>query len=139
MVLNEAYLKKIPAETKSQKPHHDELEECNHDVTKAPKSNIKRKKPTVQRTYIEKDTFDWGPKQARSFQATKDAITNNAIAGTDPNLQFYLSVDASQTGIGGVLFQIKGTSPGIEAATRFAKNERIVMFLSYCLTDAKNR
>lgn len=104
MVLKEAYLKKVPAIIKINKPHNDELEECDLDLAKTQRSAGKPKKPAIRRTYIEKDTFDWGPRQESSFQAIKDAITNNAVARADPNLQFHLSVDASQTGIGGVLF-----------------------------------
>ncbi len=66
-------------------------------------------------------------------------MTNNAVAGADPNLQFHLSVDSSQIGIGGVLFQIKRMKPGIEAATKFAENQQILLFLSYCLTDVEIR
>lgn len=139
MVLKEAYLKKVPAEAKAKKQHHDELEECDLDLAKAHRSMTKPKTPTIRRTYIEKGTFDWGPRQEASFQAIKNAITNNAVAGADPNLQFHLTVDASQTGIGGILFQMKGVKPGTEAATKFAENERIVMFLSYRLTDAETR
>ena len=121
VVLKEAYLKKVPAIIKIKKPHNDELKECDLDLPKIQRPTGKSKKPTIRRTYIEKDTFDWGPRQKASFLAIKDAITNNAIAGTDPNLQFHLSVDASQTSIGGVLFQMKRVKPGTEAATKFAQ------------------
>lgn len=34
---------------------------------------------------------------------------------------------------------MKGVKPGTEASTKFARNERIVMFLFYRLTDAETR
>ncbi len=121
MVLKEAYLKKVPAIIKIKKPHNDELEECDLDLPKIQRPAGKSKKLTIHRTYIKKDMFDWGPRQEASFLAIKDAITNNAVAGADSNLQFHLSVAASQTSIGGVLFQMKGVKPGTEAATKFAE------------------
>ena len=38
-----------------------------------------------------------------------------------------------------MMFQMKKVKPGTEVATKFAENEWIVMFLSYCLTDAETR
>lgn len=67
MVLKDAYLSKFRAETKIKKLHHDELEHCDHNLTRIPKSTLKVKKATIRRTYIKKDTFDWGPKQVISF------------------------------------------------------------------------
>ena len=40
----------------------------------------------------------------------KNAILENACAGLDDDLQFRLSSDASKTGTGGVLFQLKGVT-----------------------------
>ena len=138
MILKEAYFKKVPAKIKIRKPHDEDLEECDLDLAKlSNRSTTKLKKPTIRRNFTEKDTFDWGPRQEVSFQAIKDAINNNGVAGADLNLQFHLLVNASQTSIGGVLFQIIGVKPGTEAAMKFAANERIVMFLSYRLTDAE--
>lgn len=68
---------------------------------------------------VEKKEFLWGPIQEVSFNAIKKAIANNAIAGSDPEMQFHLAVDASQTIIGGVLFQLHGTPAGTEATARF--------------------
>lgn len=139
MVLKEAYLKKVSAQAKIIKQHHNELEKCDLDLAKAHRSTMKPKKPTICRTYKEKGIFDWGPRQKASFHTIKNAITNNVVAKVDPNLQFHLLVDASQTSIGGILFQMKGVKPGTEASTKFAGNERIVIFLFYCLTDAETR
>lgn len=58
MVLKEAYLRKIPTETKARKIHHNKLEDYNHNLTKTLKSIPKMKKPTFWKTYIEKDIFD---------------------------------------------------------------------------------
>lgn len=137
MVLKKTSLKKVSSIIKLKKQHNDELEKCDLDLAKIQISAGRPKKPTVRRTYTEKDTFNLDPRQESLFQAIKNAITNNPVAGADTNLQFHLSVNASQTGIRGLLFQMKGVKPGIEAATKSAENEKIVIVLSSCLTDAE--
>ena len=61
------------------------------------------------------------------------------MTGTDPELQYHLATDASDTALGGCLFQLYDTSPGTEATPRWKPNERINMFLSYKLQDAETR
>lgn len=131
MVLKAAYLKKVPAEAKAIKQYHDELEKCDLNLAKAHRSTIKLKKPIIHRTYKEKGTFDLSSRQKASFQAIKNAISNNAVARTNPNLQFHLSVNISQTSFGRILFQMKRVKPGIKGSIKFAENKRIVIFLSY--------
>lgn len=79
----------------------------------------------------------WGPEQDLAFCAIKDAILHNVVTGADPQLQFHLAVDASA--IGGVLFQMPGVPPGEEATPKFLINERIIMFLSFQLSEAESR
>lgn len=54
-------------------------------------------------------------------------------------MQFQLAVDASQTAIGGVLFQLHGTPIGTKAIAKLGNHEQINLFLSYQLADAKTR
>lgn len=103
MKLKEAYLVQVPVEIKSKRDHDGQIEECDGDLTK--KAKIQRaKKETVRKVYRKKELFTWGLEQQKSFDAIKFAIANNAISGTDPQIQFHLIVDTSQTAIGGVLF-----------------------------------
>lgn len=88
---------------------------------------------------MKKEIFTWGPEQQKSFDAIKSAIADNAMSGTDPQVQFHLAVDASQTAIGGVLFQLQGVPPGTEASAQFGSQERINLFLSFKLAYAKTR
>jgi len=136
--LKEAYLVEVPAEPKPKKPHDDEIEECDKDLTKK-RPTTRSKKPTIQRKWAEKDSFDWGPSQQESFNHIKESITNNAMAGADPAAQYHLATDASKRGVGGVLFQLKGVPTGTEATPKLLPNERIVMFLSFRLEDAETR
>ena len=53
------------------------------------------------------------------------------MAGSDPEAQFHLAVDASQTAIGGVLFQLHSTPAGTKATAKFGGQERVNLFLSY--------
>ena len=114
--MKKAYLKLMPAEPKLKKAHDDEVESCDEDLTKVRKGGATRaKRPTVQRKYVEKDTFDWGEQQQHSFEEVKKATTENAMSGTAPKLQYHLAVDASQEAVGGCLFQSRDVPPGTEA------------------------
>ena len=73
------------------------------------------------------------------FDAIKSAIANNAMSSIDPRVQFHLAVDASQTAIRGVLFQLQGVPSGTEASLQFKSHERINLFLSFKLADAETR
>lgn len=50
------------------------------------------------------------------------------MSGTDPQIQFHLVVDASQTAIGGVLFQLHGVPSRTEASPQFGSQERVNLF-----------
>ncbi len=139
MAMKEAYLDLIPAEPKLKRPHDDQVEPCDEDLIKARYSAPKAKKPTIQRKYVEREHFMWGSEQQESFDAVKRAISENAMSGGDPLQQYHLSVDASIEGIGGCLFQLRGVPTGTEATPKFLDNERIVMFMSFRLTDAETR
>lgn len=137
--MKKAYLQQVPAEPKAKQPHYDEMEEYDADLTKAPPITTKTKKPTIQRKWVEKTTFDWGLSQQESFDKVKDAISNNTMAGADPDLQYHLAVDASETAVGGCLFQLQNVPSGTEATPKVQNNEKIVMFLSFKLQDAETR
>ena len=49
----------------------------------------------------------------------KQAITNNTILGSDPELQFHLAIDASEIVVGGCLFQLRDVPPYTEAEPKF--------------------
>lgn len=83
--------------------------------------------------------FVWGPEQQESFQYIKDAICNNAMAGADHDRQYHLATDASNTGIGGILFQVHEVPPNTEATDKLRSMMRIIMFMSYRLADVETR
>lgn len=87
------------------------------------------------------EEFKWDREKEVAFQAIKQAIANNAMASPDPGAQYHLAVDASKQGIGRVLFQLDGISAGTEALSNaaFREAERIVMFISFRLSDAESR
>jgi len=87
------------------------------------------------------EEFTWDQRREVAFQALKQAIANNAMAAPDPAAQYHLAVDASKLGIGGVLFQLDGIPPGTEALsnTSYRAAERIIMFISFRLSDAESR
>ena len=60
--MKKAYIEQVPVERKEPKIYNDEVEEYNTDLT-APKKQVRPKRATIQRKYIEKTTFDWGPIQ----------------------------------------------------------------------------
>jgi hypothetical protein len=48
--------------------------------------------------------FRWTEDQERAFNLIKEAICNNVCPAGDSSRQYQLSTDASESGIGGVLF-----------------------------------
>jgi len=85
--------------------------------------------------------FYWDREKKVAFQAIKQAIANNAMAAPNPDAQYHLAVDASKRGIGGVLFQLEGIAPGKEAGNEMVhgNGERIIIFISFRLSDAETR
>jgi transposase InsO family protein len=75
----------------------------------------------------------------KSFDHIKSSIIKNVCFGGDPSLQYHLTSDASNTGIGGCLFQIIDTVPGTMPSTKSRQNERVVMFISQKLTPVESR
>ena len=73
------------------------------------------------------------------FAAVKKAISDLVMAGSDPSLQYHLVMNASNTGLGGVLFQLQDVPVGTEATLTVRDNERIIMFMSFWLSDAETR
>ncbi|MCJ1343701.1 hypothetical protein MMC31_001897, partial [Peltigera leucophlebia] len=65
--------------------------DCDGGLIKKRRDKTARKKKAfVRKNFVEQDESTWGPKQESSFQAIKDAITSNAMAGFDPTLQYHL-------------------------------------------------
>jgi len=85
--------------------------------------------------------FKWTEEKNIAFEAVKQAIVNNAMAAPDPHAQYHLAVDASKRAIGGVLFQLEGVDAGTEAAGtgNHRMAERIILFISFRLTDVETR
>ncbi|TAQ83554.1 hypothetical protein B7494_g8120 [Chlorociboria aeruginascens] len=106
-------------------------------ITRAP-IELKSGKPSVRQAWVEKE-FEWGPEQDISFRYIKDSIANNAMAGSDPEKQYHLCCDASETGIGGILFQLHDKPPGTEATGTIKDKIRILLFLSFKLSDVETR
>jgi hypothetical protein len=82
-----------------------------------------------------KAPFEWTSEKNASFLAVKAAIAENAMAAVDPTLQYHLAVDASKRATGGVLFQLHGLHAGEQAGPEHREHERIIMFISFKLSD----
>ena len=85
--------------------------------------------------------FKWTPEKDAAFEAVKASIVENAMAPSDPTLQYHLAVDASKRGIGGALFQLHGIEAHTEAnnTNEHRNAERIIQFMSFRLEDAETR
>ena len=120
--MKEAYLELVPAEPKLKKAkaYNDEMKEFDAYLTRKP-SYARPKKATIQRKYIKKDIFTWTEEQQTSFEAVKKAITDNAMAGADPEVQHHLAVDASNEVTGGCFFQLRDMPAGTEASPKVLK------------------
>lgn len=97
------------------------------------------KKQSVRKKWVEKAEFTWGPEQQSSFEYIKNAISSNAMEGTDPEVQYHLATDASKWCLEDVLFQLVDASSRTEATHSYKENIRIIMFMSFRLEDAKTR
>ncbi|QSZ35235.1 hypothetical protein DSL72_008104 [Monilinia vaccinii-corymbosi] len=61
------------------------------------------------------------------------------VPGADPAKQYHLACDASKTGIGGVLFQLKDAKPGTQATGGLKDDLKIIMFIFFKLTNVETR
>jgi transposase InsO family protein len=73
------------------------------DLMPSPKKTSKSKKSSKTDT---RPPWTWGPKETKAFQLLKDALTSQSVLGY-PNFSkpFELHTDASQQGLGAVLYQ----------------------------------
>ena len=65
--------------------------------------------------------WEWGDYQQKSIDDIKCAITINATFGGRDDVQYHLTTDTLKTGIGGVLFQLLDSPPGVIAIARNKK------------------
>ena len=61
------------------------------------------------------------------------------MSGADPDLPYHLGADASKDCVGGVLFQLHGCTLDEQITPRNRSKMKIIMFLSFRLTDAETR
>lgn len=83
--------------------------------------------------------FQWGPDQQRAFDEAKRHITAVTLAGGDPSTQYHLATDASDQGLGGVLYQMVDQPAGTRSTIKTRQWERPVMFMSFGLSDPETR
>jgi hypothetical protein len=61
------------------------------------------------------------------------------MSSADSKKQYHLLTDASKYGLEGVLFQLHDISEGTEASPKHYDRERIIMFISFRLSDMESR
>lgn len=83
--------------------------------------------------------FSWGPEQEHAFCTVKRCLNQIQLVGGDPSKQYHLAADASGRGIGAFLFQIDRHPPGTKSSRLTLADEKIVMFMSFALTDPETR
>ena len=83
--------------------------------------------------------FQWHKKDQRAFEEVKSAVLENACAGGDESKQYHLCTDASKTGTGGILFQLRNATVGTPINKDLWSQIQIIMFLSAQLTSAQSR
>lgn len=94
---------------------------------------------SVRTKWREVEDFNWTARQQQSFEYMKRAISENAMAGVDPNLQYHLATDASKRATGAVLFQLHDQPAGTDVSDKLRKSVRVNMFMSFKLQDAETR
>lgn len=80
--------------------------------------------------------WQWGPREAKSIQVLKTAVIENTVFSGSELKQYYLSMDASKTGIGRVMLQLLNKELGTKIATGNRSYMWIVMFISLRFADA---
>ena len=83
--------------------------------------------------------WEWGERQDVSFEVLKRAVIERTVYGGCDWRQYHLAMDASKTGIGGVLFQLLDCEPGTRATAANHRNMHIIMFISLRLEGAETR
>ena len=78
----------------------------------------------------ERAGWNWTEKQQALMDYIKQSIVENACCGGDEKIQYHLACDASQTGLGAVLFQLPLEPPGTILNTKNRGYLKIVMFIS---------
>ncbi|KAJ8175493.1 hypothetical protein LV161_008779 [Aspergillus fumigatus] len=81
------------------------------------------------------ESFKWGEEQRKVFQILKRYLLEVKLSGGDPKLQYHLSTDASNGGLGGVLFQMTEHPVGTKSSRKTHPYEVPVMYLSFALSD----
>lgn len=93
-------------------------------------------KQTTKRKAVD---FCWTSEHQRVFDELKTSICQNACTGADDTIQYHLSTDASKTGAGGVLFQLRNQPAGTVMTREFLTEISVVMFMSFRFTDVQTR
>jgi hypothetical protein len=83
--------------------------------------------------------FIWTKVQQRVFNRIKSFFPRITLSGGDPHLQYHLATDASNTGLGGVLFQMSKWPIGTRTSRNTVEDETVIMFMSFALSDAETR
>ena len=109
--LKQSYMQQVPTDLPKPKQSVD-VDNCDKDLLWPPR-RLKEVKSTVQKKWVEKE-WHWGPEQQELFDHIKKCISENAMAGADPEMQYHLATDASLTRLGGVLFQLLNTPENTE-------------------------
>ena len=108
------------------------------------KTAIVEERVTTKREGKQKTTktivdFQWTSKHTAIFEEIKLAVLTNACSGGDVTKQYHLTTDASKTGAGGVLLQLKEAPPGTVLNEKVHDQVQIVMFLSTMFTETQRR
>lgn len=83
--------------------------------------------------------FEWREPQREAFRQVKEAISRMRLSGGEKEVQYHLSCDASNYGIGGYLFQMKNRGPGTKSSAASRGDEIPVMFMSFALSETESR
>ena len=96
---------------------------------------VKGKPRTVRHTI----DFKWGTAQQRAFETVKTAVLEQSTTAGSKAQQYHLATDASNTGAGGVLFQINGFPVGTPSSVETRPHKQIIMFMSFQFLPAETR
>ncbi len=120
-----------------------EVKKCDEDLIKVSRNRKIKSETitTIRRQWVKRlnDEFIWEQVQQASFCHVKKSITQNAMTIVAHDLQYHLTVDASKRVTETCLFQLLEKSFDTIMTSQLKNKFKIMMFMSFRLSDAKTK
>ncbi len=142
LIMKEAYMIQISAKSTRVKSK-TKVKKCDEDLTKVLRKRKVNNKAitTIRRQWMKRfnEKFVWDSSQQTSFDHVKRSITKNAMTVAMHELQYHLAADANRRVTDACLFQLLEKSFDTIMTSQLKNKFKIMMFMSFRLSDAETR